>query len=170
MPLSPQHPLLDGQPLRTWHATAGSFEVRAPRQFSTDISGQIHSKVHLSGTVRYRSASSPYALFYSCELRRVFIDARLGLGNYYVATNTDRWISTGCYRSYEYHAWPHCVCFTLILCPIIQPLCDTCINDTPLWKGRVLGRQMHLWDIKLDEITVHTKWIRGPKKRWCEQL
>lgn len=161
MPVSPQRPHLEGQPLRKWHAMAGSFEVRAPRQFSTDISGQIHSNVYLSGNIRYRSASSPQALFYSCELRQVFTDARLGLGNY-IATNTDRWISTACYRSYEYAAWQHCVCFTLILCQIIQPLSDTCINDTPLnitlWKGRVLERQLHLWDIKLDEITVHTKW------------
>jgi hypothetical protein len=92
----------------------------------------------------------------------VFTDARLELGNYYIAKNTDRWISTGCYLSYEYHTWSHCVCFTLILCQIIQPLSDTCINDTPLnitlWKGRILERRLYLKDIKLDGITVHTKW------------
>jgi hypothetical protein len=69
---------------------AGSFEVRAPRQFSTDISGQIQSKVYLSGTILYQSASKPHALFYLCELRQVFTDARLELGNYYIAKNTDR--------------------------------------------------------------------------------
>jgi hypothetical protein len=94
-------------------------------QLSTDISEQMHSNVYLSGNILYRSASSLQELFYSWELRQVFTDARLGLGNYCIATNTDRWISRGCYRSYVYHAWTHCVCFTLIICQIIQPLSDT---------------------------------------------
>jgi len=69
---------------------AGSFEVRAPRHFSTDISGQIQSNVYLSGTIMYRSASPSHALFYSCEICQVFTGARLGLDIYYIATNTDR--------------------------------------------------------------------------------
>ena len=125
----------------------GSFLLTSQDGYTTTCIFQ-----ELSG---YRSAISPHAFFCSCELHNVFTDARLGLGNWYIATDTDRWI-------YEYHDWPRCVCFTLILCQIIQPLCDACINDTPLnitlWKGRLLGRQLHLWHIKLDEITVHTIW------------